>query len=59
MVWGPSSYLCGGDVADVLRCQLFEQGGLPSVVQPQQQDPHLLVWSALQLTQDGKQSLQQ
>lgn len=52
-------YLCGGYVADVLRCQLFEQGGLPSVVQTQQQDPNLLVWGALQLTQDGQQSLQQ
>lgn len=40
-------HLCGGDVADVLRCQLFEQGGLPSVVQTQQQYPHLLVWCAL------------
>lgn len=43
----PFAYLCGGDVADVLRCQLLEQGGLPSVVQTQQQYPHLLVWCAL------------
>lgn len=41
------SYLCGGDVADVLGRQLFEEGGLPSVVQTQQQNPNLLVWRAL------------
>lgn len=34
-------------MADVLRCQLFEQGGLPAVVQTQQQYPNLLVWCAL------------
>lgn len=39
--------LSGGDVTDVLRCQLFEQSGLPSVVQTQQQYPNLLVWCAL------------
>lgn len=41
------SHLCGGDVADVLGRQLFEEGGLPSVVQTQQQNPNLLVWRAL------------
>lgn len=40
-------YLCGGDVADVLGGQLFEQRGLPPVVQTQQQNPDLLVWCAL------------
>lgn len=39
-------YLRGGDVADILRRQLFEQGGLPTIVQTQQQYPNLLVWCA-------------
>lgn len=33
--------------------------GLPTVVQTQQQNPHLLIRCAFQLTQDGQQSLQQ
>lgn len=41
------SYLRGRDVTDVLRCQLFKECGLPTVVQTQQQYPHLLVWCAL------------
>ncbi|KAG9346160.1 hypothetical protein JZ751_007978 [Albula glossodonta] len=47
-------YLRRGDVADVLRRELFEEGGLAAIVQAQEQDPHLLVWGALQLTQDGQ-----
>lgn len=55
---GTRPYLRGGDVADVLGRQLFEQGGLAPVVQAQQQDPNLLVWRALQFAQDGQQTLQ-
>lgn len=52
-------YLRGGDVADIFRRQLFQQGSLPSVIQPQQQNPNLLIRCALQLAQDRQQSLQQ
>lgn len=45
--WILLSNLCGGDVADVLGRQVFEKGGLPAVVQTQQQNPNLLVWRAL------------
>lgn len=40
-------HLRGGDVADVLGSQLFEQRGLAAVVQTQQQYPYLLVRGAL------------
>lgn len=30
-------YLCGGDVADVFSCQLFQQSGLARIVQAKQQ----------------------
>lgn len=52
-------HLCGGDVTDVLRGQLFQKRGLSAVVQTQQQYPDLLVRGALQLAQNGQQSLQQ
>lgn len=30
-------YLCGGDVADIFCCQLFQQSGLASIIQAEQQ----------------------
>lgn len=34
---GKYLYLCGGDVADVFSCQLFQQSGLARIVQAKQQ----------------------
>lgn len=51
-------YLCGGDVAGIFGCQLFEQSGLASIVQAKQQQAHLLFWSLLQPPKNGQQALQ-
>lgn len=51
------TYLGGGDGADLLGRQAFQQRGLPRVVQPQQDDAELLLWGTLQLLDDGKQPL--
>lgn len=45
-------HLCWRDVADVLRCQLFQERGLACIVQSQEEDSHLLVWGTFQFTQD-------
>lgn len=51
-------YLCGGDVAGIFSCQLFEQSGLASIVQAKQQQAHLLFWSLLQPPKNRQQALQ-
>lgn len=51
-------YLCGGDVADVFLCQLFQQSGLAGVVQAKQEQAHLPLRRPLQPAEYGQQALQ-
>lgn len=52
-----STYLGGGDGADLLGRQAFQQRGLPRVVQPQQDNAELLLRGTLQPLDDGEQPL--
>lgn len=51
------THLCWGDVTNVFGRQLFQQGGLASVVQAEQQQAHLLLRGLLQPSKDGQQTL--
>lgn len=48
----PQPHLCWRDGVHILRGEALQQGGLPSVVQPQQHYPDLLLCGSLQLLDD-------
>jgi hypothetical protein len=54
---GARAHLGGRDCGDILVCQFLEDGCLPSVVQPEQQDAQLLAGATFQLAKDREQTL--